>query len=314
MARKVLLDVDPGCDDAVMLAMALGSSAVEVVGVTTVAGNSTVENTTHNALSILAMADRTDVPVASGCPRPLVDDLSPAEWIHGEDGIRGEMPTPEADPVAATAPEFLIEKCHEYGSELTVAAVGPLTNVAVALAQDPSIPEVVDELYLMGGAAMTAGNATPVAEANFHNDPAAASRVLQSGSPKMVGLDVTNSATVAPDYPDRLAESSPAGRTVASWFDYPEEVLAFTDDSEGPAIHDAAVVADLAGNVLDFESYHAEVDTTGGPSHGAVVCDRYGVTGETPNVAVATDIDRAAFRDELEAGVEGFLDECHDAT
>ena len=310
MTRNVLLDVDPGCDDAVMLAVALGSRDINVVGITTVAGNSTVDNTTHNALSILTMADRMDVPVASGCHRPLVDTLDTAEWIHGDGGIRGDVPPPGADPVSATAPEFIIEASHEYGSDLTVAAVGPLTNVAVALAQDPALPDRVDSLYLMGGAAMTVGNATPAAEANFHNDPDAASRVLQDGTPKMVGLDVTNHATVAPDYPDRLAARSQAGRTVSAWFDYPDEITSFTPDSEGPAIHDAAVVADLADDVLTFEQYHAAVDTTGGPSHGAVVCDKHDVTDSVANVAVATEIDVGRFREALERGVDGFLDRC----
>jgi inosine-uridine nucleoside N-ribohydrolase len=309
VSRNVLLDVDPGCDDAVMLAMGLGSSDLDVVGVTTVAGNATVEQTTHNALAVLAMAGRTDVPVAMGCDRPLVDSLTTAEWIHGEGGIRGELPSPAAEPVEASAPEFIVEQCREHGGDLTLVAVGPMTNVAVALAIEPSIPDLVDSLVLMGGAAMTAGNATPVAEANFHNDPEAASRVLQAGRPAMVGLDVTNSATVDPGYVDGLRELSPAGATVAEWFDYPEAVVQFTEDGR-PAIHDAAVVADLLGDVLTFEPYYAEVDTSAGPSRGSVVCDQHGVTGNDPTVDVATDIDVPAFRSALERGVDGFLEAC----
>lgn len=312
MTRNVLLDVDPGCDDAVMMAMALGSPDIDVVGVTTVAGNSTVDNTTRNALSILTMAGRTDIPVARGCGRPLVDSLTPAEWVHGENGIRGDLPEPAADPVAATGPEFIIEQAREYGDDLTLAAVGPLTNVAVALAQEPALPDMVDSLYLMGGAALTEGNATPVAEANFHNDPAAASRVLQSGEPHLVGLDVTNSATVGPEYQDSLAEGPPAAQAVADWLDYPDEVVQFTGANEGPAIHDAAVVADFLGDVLTFEDYYAEVDTTGGPSHGSVICDKHGVTGESPNVHVATEIDTAAYRDVLERSIEGFVEMCEE--
>jgi inosine-uridine nucleoside N-ribohydrolase len=310
VSRKILLDVDPGCDDAVMMAMALGSDAVDVVGVTTVAGNSTLENTTHNAASILTMADRGEIPLAKGCHRPLVDSLDLAEWIHGENGIRGDLPAPAVEPVSASAPEFIIDRSKQYGAELTLVAVGPLTNIATALTQDPELPERIGSLILMGGAAMTPGNATPVAEANFHNDPAAASRVLQDGKPKMVGLDVTNAATVATDYGERLAERPPPGRTLATWFDYPPEIMSLTGESEGPAIHDAVVVADLVDDVLSYERFHATVDTSGGPSHGSVVCDVNGVTGEAENVAVATEIDVTSYRRTLEAGIDGFLDQC----
>jgi inosine-uridine nucleoside N-ribohydrolase len=310
VTRTVILDVDPGCDDAVMMAMALGSDAVDVVGVTTVAGNSTLKNTTHSAASILTMAGRSEIPLAKGCHRPLVDSLDLAEWIHGENGIRGDLPVPTVDPVSTPAPEFIIEKSKQYGAELTLVAVGPLTNIAVALAQDPGLRERIGSLVLMGGAAMTAGNATPVAEANFHNDPAAASRVLQDGKPKMVGLDVTNAATVEPDYRERLAERPPPGRTLATWFDYPPEIMSLTEESEGPAIHDAAAVADLIDDVLTYDRFHATVDTSGGPSHGSVICDVNGVTGEAENVAVATEIDVASYRRTLEAGIDGFLDQC----
>jgi len=309
VSRNVLLDVDPGCDDAVAMGLALASDELDVVGVTTVAGNTTVENATRNALAVLTLFNRTDVPVAAGCGRPLAHDLETAEEIHGDGGISGNLPEPDTEPVEASAPEFIVEQCREHGGDLTLVAVGPMTNVAVALAIEPSIPNLVDSLVLMGGAAMTAGNATPVAEANFHNDPEAASRVLQAGRPAMVGLDVTNSATVDPGYVDGLRELSPAGATVAEWFDYPEAVVQFTEDGR-PAIHDAAVVADLLGDVLTFEPYYAEVDTSAGPSRGSVVCDQHGVTGNDPTVDVATDIDVPAFRSALERGVDGFLEAC----
>lgn len=310
MSSKLLLDVDPGCDDAVMIAMALSSPAIEVVGVTTVAGNSTVDNTTQNALSILTMAGRADIPVAKGCDRPLVGSLSSAEWIHGENGIRGELPEPAATPVGATAAEFIIEQCRKHGDDLTIVAVGPLTNIAVALAQDPELPRMIDSLYLMGGAAMTTGNATPAAEANFHNDPEAASRTLQDGQPHLVGLDVTNSATVGAEYRERLMSRSSTAQVVADWLNYPEEVVQLTSASEGPAIHDAVVVADILEDILSFEQYYAEVDTTGGPSHGSVICDKYGVTGENPNVQIATEIDADAHRELLAEKIDDFIDMC----
>jgi inosine-uridine nucleoside N-ribohydrolase len=293
-----------------MMAMALGSDAIDVVGVTTVAGNSTVDNTTRNAASILTMAGRTDIPLAKGCHRPLVDSLSPAEWIHGENGIRGDLPAPEVEPISAGAPEFIINQSKKYGSELSLVAVGPLTNVAVALVQEPGLTKQIDSLVLMGGAARTAGNKTPVAEANFHNDPAAASQVLQDGEPKMVGLDVTNDATIAPDYRDRLAEQSATAQTLATWFDYPPEIMDLTGESEGPAIHDAAAIADLIDDVLTYERHYATVDTTGGPSHGSVICDTSGVTGAAGNVDIATEIDVTSYRRTLEDSIDGFLKQC----
>lgn len=303
--QKVLFDTDPGCDDAVMLAMALGSDDVDVVGLSTVFGNSTVSNTTRNALSILELGGH-DVPVARGCHRPLVGEATTAEWVHGEGGIRGDMPDPAASPVDAHGAEFVVEQAREHGSELVIAAVGPLTNLAVALSLEPDLPELVDEIYLMGGAAFAPGNVTPVAEANVHNDPVAAARVFQDADPKMVGLDVTNHATVPDEDARAFREMGGVGRTIADWLDYPEDVDR-TDD--GAVVHDAAVVADIVDpDVLSFERLYAEVDTTDGPSHGSVVADRHGVTGADPTCDVAVDIDVERFRDVLSSTVASYVD------
>jgi inosine-uridine nucleoside N-ribohydrolase len=294
MARKVLLDVDPGCDDAVMMAMALRAGDLDVVGVTTVAGNSTVENTTQNALSVLAELDRTDVPVARGADRPLVGELTTAEWVHGPDGIRGNLPDPASDPLDQHAVPFIIEQARTHGDALTLVATGPLTNIAAALVQEPALPGLVAGIHVMGGAAATLGNTTPMAEANFHNDPVAARRVVASATPRLVGLDALGHATV----PASLVEeyrADPSLSAIGAWLDYPPEVREFGPTDE-PIIHDAAVVADLLGDVLTVDSYHCEVDTSAGPSRGALVCDRHGVTGQQPNAEVATEIDTGAFR------------------
>jgi inosine-uridine nucleoside N-ribohydrolase len=304
--QQVLFDTDPGCDDAVMLAMALGSDDVDVVGLSTVYGNSTVSNTTRNALSILALGGH-DVPVARGCHRPLVDEATTAEWVHGEGGIRGDMPDPTASPVDTHGAEFIVEQAREHGSDLVVAAVGPLTNLAVALSLEPDLPNLVDEIYLMGGSAFAPGNVTPVAEANVHNDPAAAARVFQDADPKMVGLDVTNHATVPYEDARAFREMGGIGRTIADWLDYPEEVDDLTAD--GVVVHDAAVVADIVDpDVLTLERMHAEIDTTGGPSHGSVVADRHGITGADPTCEVAVDIDVERFRGVLSSTVASYVD------
>lgn len=307
MARKVLFDVDPGCDDAVMLAMALGLEAVDVVGLTTVCGNSTVEHTTHNARAILELGDAADVPVARGCARPIEGELETAEWVHGPRGIRGDLPEPTTPTVDEHAAEFIVAAAREHGSDLTIAAVGPLPNLALALALEPRLPDLVEDIYLMGGAALTIGNATPMAEANFRNDAVAASRVIQDAEPRHVGLDVTNRATVAPETVERYRAAAGALGVVGAWLDYPPEV---TDLGEGgPAVHDAAVVADIADpGVLAYEHYYCEVDTTGGPSNGATVCDANGVLEEPPNTHVAVDIDVGRYRELLRTGVEAYAD------
>jgi inosine-uridine nucleoside N-ribohydrolase len=161
----------------------------------------------------------------------------------------------------------------------------------------------------MGGAAMTTGNVTPMAEANFHNDPAAASRVLQDANTRMVGLDVTNRATVSPDFIEEYREAGGVRGTIAEWLDYRPDSGTYPT-ADAPAIHDAAVVADIIDDsVLTFEEYYLEVDTTGGPCHGAVICDEHGTTGTDPNNRVAVDIDVARYREILETGVEAYAAE-----
>lgn len=312
MAQEVLFDVDPGCDDAIMLAMALGLEEIDVVGITTVCGNSTVDNTTENALSILEAAGRPDIPVSKGCARPLEGELETAEWVHGADGIRGELQSPAGSTTDAHAAHHIVDAAREFGSDLTIAAVGPLPNLALALALEPDLPDIVGEIYLMGGAALTIGNATPMAEANFRNDAVAASRVIQDADPKHVGLDVTNYATVPPEQVREYQAESGGRGLIGDWLDYPESVVDLGEG--GPAIHDAAVVADIVEDVLEYERYYCEVDTTGGPSHGATVCDANGVLEHQPNTDVAVDIDVETFRESLIEGVEAYADLVDDQT
>jgi inosine-uridine nucleoside N-ribohydrolase len=308
MAQQVLFDTDPGCDDAVMLALALGHPDIDVVGLTTVCGNTTVENTTRNALSVLELGDAADVPVARGCGRPLVGALSTAEEIHGEGGIRGDLPTPTTDPVDAHAVEFMIDCAHRYGEDLAIAAVGPPTNLALALAQEPRLPELVGDIYVMGGNPLAPGNKTPAAEANFHNDPEAAARVLQDARVTLVGLGVTNEATVLPDRIERYRASNGILETVGDWLAYPDAVPGIYDQI-GYAMHDAAVAAALLdADVLTRETYHCEVDTSNGPSRGSVVCDVHGVTGKDATTDVAVDIDVERYRALLGDGIERFAD------
>ena len=302
MVTNVLVDADPGVDDALALTTALGHPDVSVVGLTTVAGNTTLENATRNALSVLTMAGRTDVPVASGCERPLVGYLTTAEQVHGEGGLRGDLPTPEAAPVDAHAADFIVDAAREHGDDLVIASIGPPTNLALALAKDPVLPDRVADIYLMGGAFRGPGNVTPAAEANFYNDPEAASRTVEDADPRLVGLDVTERATVPRGRIRGDTDAGPARTltgplaTVDEWLDYPEDSLDFRADG-AHVVHDTAVIADVAAGVLDFERYAVEVDTSGGPSRGASVADFRSVTDRDPNACVATDIDVEAYRD-----------------
>lgn len=289
------MDTDPGTDDAVALAALLASDDVEVAGVTTVAGNSSLENTTANALSILELFDRADVPVASGCERPLNHSLSTTESIHGPGGLRGDVPAPRTGAVDTHAVEFILERARNADDDITLACLGPLTNVATALSMEPDLPSMVEDVILMGGAVLTGGNATPAAEYNFYADPVAASRVLQETSPMIAGLNVTNRATLPVETIGEFKRGGSPLSTIGEWCDYPSEL----EIDGGHAIHDAAVSAQLLGDVLDFESYPVSVVVGRGPCRGAAIADMRPDSDATPNARVAVDIDVEKFRDVL---------------
>lgn len=290
---KVLIDADPGTDDAVAVAALLAAQNVDVVGVTTVAGNSTVENTTANALGVLELLDRTDVPVARGCDRPLAHRLSTTEWIHGPGGLRGDVPAPTDSPVDTHAVEFLREQTREHGTSLTIACFGPLTNLAAALAVDSDLASRVGGVVAMGGAVRAGGNATPAAEYNVYADPVAASRVVQDASPTLVPLDVTESATLTETTLGEFRQADAPLPTVAQWCDYPEELRG----PEGVAVHDAAVSAQIIDGVLTVEPRSLSVVDGHGPCRGATIADTRPESDAPTRAGVATDIDVEAFRE-----------------
>jgi purine nucleosidase len=306
MTRKVLFDTDPGCDDAVALSIALASDEIEVVGVSTVAGNTPVGNTTHNALSILELFDRTDVPVARGCAGPLCRDLETAEEIHGPGGIRGDPPEPTGEPVSQHGVEFIRDRVREYGDDLSIVAIGPQTNLATALAIDEDLPAIVDEIYLMGGAALCPGNVTPAAEFNFYVDPEAVSRVFRDATPKVVGLDVTEAATVPATTIEELAADDDPQRTLAAWLGY-SEVEAIRDGvlTGDQAIHDATVIVDLLDDVLDYREVPVAVGTGDGDFRGATAPDVKGATDDLPTAHVALDVDESNHRDRIVDAIRG---------
>lgn len=194
--EKIVLDIDTGIDDALAILLALNSPELDLIACTTVSGNTTVSQATTNTLAVLELAGRSDIPVATGATRPLTRRLTTATFFHGANGLGNiELPAPKTTAQALPAPKFLIETAHRYSGELTVVATGPLTNLALALILDPHWLEHLKRLVIMGGAVRTHGNVTPVAEANFYNDPEAAQAVFNAGSLganiTLVGLDVT---------------------------------------------------------------------------------------------------------------------------
>ena len=310
MARPVLIDTDPGCDDAVALLVALERSELDPVGLTTVHGNAAVTETTANARGILELVDRTDVPVAMGADRPLLVDLETAEHVHGEGGIRGDLPEPgpATRPVDAHAARVIVEQARAHGGELVLAAIGPLTNVALALAIEPDLPALLDDLVIMGGATFRSGNVTPLAEANFYSDPHAARRVVRDCGPTILGLGVTANATIPPDGIDRLPRDDPLGRSIHEWLTYYGTRRLERYGIESAAIHDALVLASLLDpGLIETASCHLEVGADGDLARGALVADVDGVTGEAPNGAVATDADYDRFRELAGDALEGVL-------
>jgi inosine-uridine nucleoside N-ribohydrolase len=293
MATPILLDCDPGHDDAIALLLALASPEVELLGVSTVAGNQTLEKTTANAIRVLEFAGRTDVPVAAGAERPLVREPFVAAYVHGETGMDGpDLPPAQGAPVNRHAVDFLADKIREADRDVTLVPVGPLTNVALLLALHPDArPE---RIVLMGGA-IAEGNVTPAAEFNIWCDPEAAARVFASGiDVTMVGLDVTHKALFTTSHIGRLAGR--VGEMVTEllrFYDrFHREVYGF----DGSPIHDAVAVAHvLRPDLLETKHLNVEIDVESDLSRGRTVVDLWRRTDRAANVHVAVDIDSDGF-------------------
>ena len=297
MSTPILLDCDPGHDDAIALLLALASPELELLGVTTVAGNQTLEKTTANALRVLELAGRQDVPVAAGADRPLARELFIADYVHGDSGLDGpELPQPQAEPIDQHAVDFLAERILGSSSPVTLVPVGPLTNVALLLSRYPEAAGNVERIVIMGGA-IAEGNVTPAAEFNIYVDPEAAWRVFRGGLPvTMVGLDVTHQALMMPTHVERLRASGPVGRFVAELHDFFVRYHMRTYGTEGAPIHDAVAVAQvLRPGIVETQHRHVDVDCESHLCRGRTVVDLWHRTGEEPNADVGVGIDADAF-------------------
>ena len=296
-AVPVLLDCDPGHDDAIALLLALASPEVELLGVTTVAGNQTLVKTTANAVRVLEFAGRGDVPVAAGADRPLVREPFVAAYVHGESGLDGpELPPPRGRPVDGHAVDFLAERASASRAPVTLVATGPLTNVALLLARHRQAAERLERIVLMGGA-IAEGNVTPAAEFNIWADPEAAARVFASGlDVTMIGLDVTHKALVTREHAERLRRSGRTGRLAAELLDFYERFHAETYGFDGSPVHDAVALAHaFRPGLVETVERHVAVECGSDLCRGRTVVDLWRRTENPPNAAVGVGIDAEAF-------------------
>jgi inosine-uridine nucleoside N-ribohydrolase len=296
-AIPVLLDCDPGHDDAIALLLALASPELDLIGVTTVSGNQTLDKTTANALRVLEFAGRSSVPVAAGAARPLVRELVVADYVHGATGLDGpELPPPQGAPVEAGAVAFLAEQIRALAGRVTLVATGPLTNVALLLAVDPDARP--DRIVLMGGA-IGEGNRTPAAEFNVWCDPEAARRVFSSGvDVTMVGLDVTHQAVLTDTEKAELRSSGRVGTFVAELVDFYGRFHRVSyPELNGSPMHDPLAVAHVVRpNLLSIRPAEVTVDCGWGEGRGRTNVDLRGRGGGERNARVAVGIDADAFR------------------
>ena len=299
--RKIIIDTDPGQDDAVAILLALASpEEIEVIGITCVAGNVPLALTSKNARIVCELAGRPDVPVYAGCDKPLGRKLVTAEHVHGETGLNGPvLPDPVMPLRDGHAVDFIIDTLRRAPAQtITLCPLGPLTNIAKALTKAPDIAERVQEIVLMGGAYFEVGNITPAAEFNIYVDPQAADIVFRSGIPIVVmSLDVTHKALVTPARNAAFrALGTPVGTAVAQMTDFFERFDKEKYGSEGAPMHDPCVTAYLIDPAL-FSGRHVNVtvETQSELTMGMTVADWWGVTGRPPNAFFAGDIDADGF-------------------
>jgi purine nucleosidase len=297
----VLIDTDPGIDDALALILALRSPELDVRGITVVHGNVPVDRGTRNAFRILDLVGRRDVPVAQGAAVPLLRELRTAEIVHGSDGLADLVTTEvEASPDGAAGPAFLVRALEDADARLTVITLGPLTNLAIALAFAPQIVERIERVVAMGGAVRSEGNATPAAEFNILADPEAAAIVLRSGAPvTLVPLDVTMGTIFPGEWSERLRGSEdPVERFAGGLGMHVTGIYRQFYGIDGFALHDPlAVAVALDPSLVEGQDLWVTVDTGDGLTAGKTFADFWHIPepwGE-PNARVALHVDADRF-------------------
>lgn len=300
--QKIIIDTDPGIDDSMAIFFALSSPELDVIGLTTVFGNVYVDLAATNALRLLEIAGRTDIPVAKGAANSLVGDYGdPPAFIHGDDGQGNvHLPLPSSQPIDQSAAQFIIEQVMAAPGEITLVPIGPLTNIALALRLEPRIAQNVKEIVLMGGNALVPGNSTPAAEANIKDDPEAADVVFGAGWPvTMVGLDVTTKASMSDQQLQAyVRSSSPMARHIARITPFYMEFSKRVNGVGGLLVHDSTAIAYLLmPDAFTTKSWPIRVETQGmsrGKTWPRVRPNpRATYWNDRPNVNICVDIDSA---------------------
>ena len=293
--KRIIIDTDPGVDDALAFLLALASPEIQLEALTTVQGNVTVEKATINALSVLELAKANHIPVVQGCSHPLIKTPhNSGEAVHGASGIgKAILPEPKSKPVEGFAVDYLIERVLAEPNELSIFPIGPLTNIAYAIRKEPRFAKAVKELVIMGGAIRSGGTITPLAEFNINEDPHAAHVVFHSGIPiTLIPLDVTYKCLFTMDDVERLNKiDSPIARFVRdATATYMEFYLKY-EGFKGCALHDPLTLATIiAPEIFSFENHYVDVDISGGISTGKTFADFMKVAKQPENIKVALDV------------------------
>ncbi|MGH9063070.1 MAG: nucleoside hydrolase [Acidimicrobiales bacterium] len=296
--RKVILDCDPGHDDALAILLAYGCPEIDLLGITTVAGNQTLDRTTLNARRVCTVAGITDVPICAGSAGPLTRRLVTAPDIHGESGLDGHAFGPPTVPVSDEhAVDFIVRTLMASDGDVTLVPVGPLTNVAMAVRAEPRIVERAREVVLMGGS-YSRGNHTPAAEFNIFVDPEAAAVVFGAGWPlTMVGLDLTHQAGASPELVERVgALGTEVSRMVVDLLGFFRAACRRAESFSDPPVHDPCAVARVARpELVEVRDAHVAVEVHGELTSGMTVTDFRDEPGRPPNAKVATRLDQEGF-------------------
>lgn len=295
--KKIILDCDPGHDDAIAILLAGLHEKIELVAITTVAGNVEVEKTTRNALQVCEIANLLDVPVAMGMNQPMVRQRKTAPSIHGDSGMEGPiLPEPTMSIVDEHAVDLIVRTLLQADEKITLVPTGPLTNIAMAIRREPAILEKIEEIVIMGGGSF--GNWTPAAEFNIYVDAEAAKVVFESGVPiTMMGLDVTHQALATKQVSEQMASiGNPVGDFIVELLQFFRKTYLDVFGFDDPPVHDVCCVAYLIDpSIFTTKLLRVDIETKGEHSYGMTLIDFYGVTGKKPNVNVALQLEQDAF-------------------
>ncbi len=293
MPTRIIIDTDPGVDDALAFLLALASPEIQLEALTTTQGNVTLETATRNALAVLELANAAHIPVTAGSVLPLVQPLRASAYVHGVSGIgNSKLPPAKNKPREGHAVDYLIQRVLAEPGELSIFPIGPLTNIAMAIRKEPKFAKSVKELVIMGGAIHESGNVTPLAEFNIWVDPHAAHIVFHSGIPiTLIPLDVTHKCLLKQEHIDRLMKiNSPISRFIK---DAIEVYFKFSYERgfAGCALHDPLTLATIiAPELLTLKEYFVDVDHSGGPAMGKTFADVFNVTKKPANMKVAMEV------------------------